>query len=59
MRTICDVPERISYYEECNVYFGGVLEDVIARGFDHFTVGYDNGPAIESFLLPDPLAMHT
>jgi hypothetical protein len=46
------IPKWIAHYEEGDVDFVGVFEDVVARGFDHFTVGYDNGPAIESFLLP-------
>jgi hypothetical protein len=47
------VPEWISHYKEGDVDFIGVFQDVVARGFDHFTVGDSNGTAIEGFLLPE------
>ena len=45
------LPERIPYDEERNVHLVSVLQDVVARRLDHFTVGNNNRPAIESFLL--------
>lgn len=46
------IPEWVSHYEERDVDFVGIFEDVVAGRLDHFTVGYDDFPAIESFLLP-------
>jgi hypothetical protein len=45
-------PEWISYYEERDVDFVGIFEDIVAGRLDHFAVGYDDFTAIESFLLP-------
>ncbi len=45
------VPERISNHQESDIDIICAAQYLIARRFDHFTVGYDNGAAIESFLL--------
>lgn len=46
-----EVPEWIAYYQEGDVLFGGVGEDGVGGGFDHFAVGEDYWAAIEEFLL--------
>lgn len=46
------LPEWVPYYEECDIELVGVLEDIIARRLDHFTIRNDDFAAIECFLLP-------
>lgn len=45
------VPEWIPYYEECYVDLVCIFENLVARRFDHFSVGEDDGAAIVGFLL--------
>lgn len=54
-----DIPERIAYNEEGDVHLIGVFQNIVARRLDHFTVGNNNGTAIESFLLPRQLVSAT
>lgn len=45
------IPKGVSDYEEGNVLLLGVVKDLIAVGFDHFTIGEGNWTLIIFFLF--------
>jgi hypothetical protein len=45
------LPEWIADNQEDDVCFVGSSEDVVAAGFHEFSVGLNDGTAVEGFLL--------
>lgn len=47
------IPKWIAYDQKCNIDFVCILQNIVARRFDHLAVCDDYFTAIESFLLPN------